>query len=213
MASTIILSDNGASSGSAGLKQTAGNDGVLLLQTTTSGGTATTAVTIDTAQNVTMAGRTTNPTTISVGGVTPSTSGSGISFPATQSASSDANTLDDYEEGTWTTTTGAATNLSGLTLQQARYTKVGRLVTIDGYFESTITSANTLTYFSFTIPFPLISTTAGGAGPAVTNNEFAPGIVYRASGSTAAVYMLFKASIGFGSGSNLLFFTYTYQTT
>ena len=38
----------------------------------------------------------------------------GIAFPATQSASSDANTLDDYEEGTWTPThddgTGMAIN-------------------------------------------------------------------------------------------------------
>ena len=59
MASTTILSDNGASSGSAGLKQTAGNDGVLILQTTTSGGTATTAISIDTSQNVTFAN---NPT-------------------------------------------------------------------------------------------------------------------------------------------------------
>ena len=48
MASTILLSDNGASSGSAGLKTTGGNDGVLILQTTTSGGTATNAVYIDT---------------------------------------------------------------------------------------------------------------------------------------------------------------------
>jgi hypothetical protein len=52
MASTIILSDNGASSGSAGLKETGGNDGVLLLQTTTAGGTATTALAIDASQNV-----------------------------------------------------------------------------------------------------------------------------------------------------------------
>jgi hypothetical protein len=52
MASTILLSDNGASSGSAGLKSTAGNDGVLILQTTTSGGTATNAVYVDTVQNV-----------------------------------------------------------------------------------------------------------------------------------------------------------------
>ena len=52
MASTIILSDNGASSGSAGLKSTAGNDGVLILQTTTSGGTATNAVYIDNTQQV-----------------------------------------------------------------------------------------------------------------------------------------------------------------
>lgn len=54
MASTIILSDNGASSGSAGIKTTGGNDGVLILQTTTSGGTATNAVYVDTSQNIGM---------------------------------------------------------------------------------------------------------------------------------------------------------------
>jgi hypothetical protein len=52
MASSIVLSDNGVSSGSAGIKSSGGNDGTLLLQTTTSGGTATTAVTVDNAQNV-----------------------------------------------------------------------------------------------------------------------------------------------------------------
>ena len=51
MASTI-LSDNGVTSGSAGLKTTAASDGALALQTTTAGGTATTALTIDTSQNV-----------------------------------------------------------------------------------------------------------------------------------------------------------------
>jgi hypothetical protein len=39
---------------------------------------------------------------IAVGGATPTTNGSGITFPATQSASSDVNTLDDYEEGDFT---------------------------------------------------------------------------------------------------------------
>jgi hypothetical protein len=52
MASSIVLSDNGVTSGSAGIKSTGGNDGVLLLQTTTAGGSATTAVTVDNAQNV-----------------------------------------------------------------------------------------------------------------------------------------------------------------
>jgi hypothetical protein len=52
MASTIILSDNGASSGSAGVKSTGGNDGVLILQTTTAGGAATNAVYIDATQKV-----------------------------------------------------------------------------------------------------------------------------------------------------------------
>ena len=51
MASSI-LSDNGVSSGSAGLKSAADSTGVLALQTTTAGGTATTALTIDTSQNV-----------------------------------------------------------------------------------------------------------------------------------------------------------------
>lgn len=52
MTTTTILSDNGVSSGSAGIKTTGGNDGTLALQTTTAGGAATTAVTIDTSQNV-----------------------------------------------------------------------------------------------------------------------------------------------------------------
>jgi hypothetical protein len=48
----IILSDNGVSSGSAGLKTSGSNDGTLALQTSTAGGTATTALTINTSQNV-----------------------------------------------------------------------------------------------------------------------------------------------------------------
>lgn len=55
MASVTILSDNGATSGSAGLKTTGGNDGTLLFQTTTSGGVATTAITISNTQVVTFA--------------------------------------------------------------------------------------------------------------------------------------------------------------
>jgi hypothetical protein len=64
-------------------------------------------------------------TTVGVGGATPSASGAGITFPATQSASSNVNTLDDYEEGTWTPVVG------GVTLTGAgRYTKIGRLVSV-----------------------------------------------------------------------------------
>ena len=50
----------------------------------------------------------------------------GITFPATQSASTDANTLDDYEEGTWT----PATSTSGYTISSSsgEYTKIGRAV-------------------------------------------------------------------------------------
>jgi hypothetical protein len=68
--------------------------------------------------------------TVGIGGATASTSGSGITFPATQSASTNVNTLDDYEEGTWTpTVNGFITNPTMTYLfQTATYTKVGRLV-------------------------------------------------------------------------------------
>jgi len=67
---------------------------------------------------------------ISVGNATPSASGAGITFPATQSASSDANTLDDYEEGTWTPTVlGSSTPGTGTyTHQIGNYVKVGQMV-------------------------------------------------------------------------------------
>jgi len=54
----------------------------------------------------------------------------GITFPATQSACSDANTLDDYEEGTWTPNQGAGLTVSGTFTSSGFYTKVGRQVTV-----------------------------------------------------------------------------------
>jgi hypothetical protein len=90
--------------------------------------------------------------TISVGGATPSTSGAGITFPATQSASSNANTLDDYEEGTWTTSF-TYSNASAATLSAATYTKVGRLVTLSGKISATLTTTNTAISIIFTLPF------------------------------------------------------------
>lgn len=56
---------------------------------------------------------------------------SGVRFPATQVASADANTLDDYEEGTFTPTVIGSTSAGTATYgrQTGRYTKIGRLVT------------------------------------------------------------------------------------
>lgn len=72
--------------------------------------------------------------TIGVGNATPSTSGAGITFPATQSASSDANTLDDYEEGTFTPYLNADSGgqIPGATTSSGKYVKVGSVVTITG---------------------------------------------------------------------------------
>jgi hypothetical protein len=59
---------------------------------------------------------------------------SGVSFPATQSASSGANTLDDYEEGDWSPVISDGTN--NATMHGSiggRYTKVGNKVTVTAY--------------------------------------------------------------------------------
>ena len=50
-----------------------------------------------------------------------------IEFPATQNASSNANTLDDYEEGTWTPSVGGTATYI---IQNGTYVKVGRMVTV-----------------------------------------------------------------------------------
>jgi hypothetical protein len=53
----------------------------------------------------------------------------GVAFPATQVPSTNANTLDDYEEGTWTPTDASGAALS-LTINNAFYTKIGRFVNL-----------------------------------------------------------------------------------
>ena len=50
-------------------------------------------------------------------------------FPSVQVPSADANTLDDYEEGTWTPSVGGTATY---TLQSGRYTKIGRCVFVSG---------------------------------------------------------------------------------
>jgi len=108
-------------------------------------------------QNVVAAGTLKGTSTISVGAATPSTSGAGITFPATQSASSNANTLDDYEEGNWTPTLGGNTTYSS---QSGTYVKIGRLVTLNAYFAVTSIGTGSTTQITG-IPF---TAATGGSG-------------------------------------------------
>lgn len=79
------------------------------------------------ASTVTLTGLTAG-TLASTGLLDLSASGAGqIKFPAVQNASADANTLDDYEEGTWTPSIGGTATY---TVQVGTYTKIGRLVSI-----------------------------------------------------------------------------------
>ena len=56
----------------------------------------------------------------------------GITFPATAVACTDPNTLDDYEEGTWTPTQGAALTVVGAFSSSGTYVKVGNVVHLFG---------------------------------------------------------------------------------
>jgi hypothetical protein len=67
--------------------------------------------------------------------------GGQIKFPGTQIASSDANTLDDYEEGTFTATVICDSGSVTQAFNTGSYTKVGRLVTVNGYIEMTSVSS------------------------------------------------------------------------
>ncbi len=82
--------------------------------------------------------------------------GGQIAFPATQSASADANTLDDYEEGTWTPTVGGTATY---TSQGGQYIKIGRLVQLWGLISINVIGTGSTSLISG-LPFPIVS---GGA--------------------------------------------------
>ena len=121
-------------------------------------------------------------TTIGVGGATASASGAGITFPASQSASTDAQTLDDYEEGTWTPLmvpdSGSITTQSG----SGTYIKIGKSVFVDGMVTLTTvgTASGASAYNNF--PFAARSFTGGKAAVGVS----------RENGNTGALYQIYK---------------------
>lgn len=92
----------------------------------------------------------------------PDLTSGGIKFPATQVASADANTLDDYEEGTWTPGVTFATpgNLSvAYSSQTGRYVKIGQMVYFTCLLQtSTFTHTTASSFFQIT-GFPFTSGT------------------------------------------------------
>jgi hypothetical protein len=86
------------------------------------------------------------------------TASQGIKFPATQVTSTDANTLDDYEEGTWTPTDGSGAGLT-FTVDHATYTKVGRLVHIQTKLTFPATASGALSQING-LPFSAAKQTA-----------------------------------------------------
>jgi hypothetical protein len=142
----------------------------------------------------------------------------GLTFPATQVASAGANTLDDYEEGTWTTTFNSPNNLTGTpTLDQAIYTKVGRLVTITGLITGySITSTDVATYPVINVPFPMVGNQASVTGSVfgVVGSTYLSGAATdNSSGDNTSVALLIPAVGVTTTGATSFTFTITYQTT
>tara|TARA_A100001391_G_scaffold6841_1_gene4437 strand:- start:182 stop:733 length:552 start_codon:yes stop_codon:yes gene_type:complete len=154
--------------------------------------------------------------TIAAGGVTK------IAFAATQSASSGANVLDDYEEGTYTpalTFGGGSTGIAYGT-QEGIYTKIGRICYVGG--RVTLTNKGSSSGDAvMTIPF----TTAASANAGQANLAYGTNFsTYTAAGVTfaaaqgAATVMIY----GIDNGSSLtnshfnnntdFIFTLTYMT-
>jgi len=96
--------------------------------------------------------------------------GGQIAFPASQSASAGANTLDDYEEGTWTIGVSFGGGTTGITYDASYvsgiYTKIGRLVSVTGHLVLTSKGSSTGTAQITGLPFT--NDTANGADAVCT---------------------------------------------
>jgi hypothetical protein len=134
-------------------------------------------------------------------------SGGQIKFPATQNASADANTLDDYEEGTFTPTAGPGTTITGTPVLTGTYTKVGKIVTVSGYVGGTTVTYNPVGgAFINSLPFTPISNTLGVAMMQNGNN----------SGSCVASVQAGFSILGFASiasGAGTIFYCGTFMTS
>ena len=131
---------------------------------------------------------------------------SGITFPATPVAATDANTLDDYEEGTWSASTIASVNITGASFSEGRYTKIGNIVHVQGRFTLTVTLPNTLTYALMTLPFTPLFTTAGSL---IDNVSLVAGTAQAASNGSA--YAFFAATALLPAGATDWYVAYEYQ--
>jgi hypothetical protein len=159
-----------------------------------------TTITIgDSGEHLALAGN------IGLGGATPTTSGTGITFPATASASTDGNTLDDYEEGTWTPVVSAGSINGAGKAYVGRYTKIGRAVTITFGASSTDTNLQVTSFVGFSgLPFAPASTGTS----TVTTEDI--DVFSRQGFSYAEVTGFYLSACGNAGGTSVLTASLTY---
>jgi hypothetical protein len=140
----------------------------------------------------------------------------GITFPATQVSSAGANTLDDYEEGTWTpTVTPSSGSLTSYT-SSGIYVKIGRFVQVVGVF--TLTTPGTASGYGFFggLPFTAVGPSTAYRPALGTGREDAQtGVFYQVQvGPGSGVWRISTAADGpITWGTNYEYvFTMTFQT-
>ena len=144
---------------------------------------------------------------LGLGGASPS-SGTGITFPATQSASSDVNTLDDYEEGTWTPNQGFGLTVVGTFSSTGKYTKIGRVVTVQGSFSATSIAVNGNNVMCSNLPFPNMNVSASNFIGGASNSSLSALINVWVDQPATSMY-----AVSSMAGTSGIYFTVTYFTT
>ena len=139
--------------------------------------------------------------------------GSGIQFPATQVASAGANTLDDYEEGTWTIGVsfgGASVGVTS-THNTGTYTKIGRQVTVNGYLTLSSKGSSTGNASVTGLPFTIPNNTGNYSAPSLwfVNLSFANQLVTNGSINTTTISLQECTEAGVGSSITNAEFTNT----
>jgi len=128
----------------------------------------------------------------------------GIQFPAVQNAIANANTLDDYEEGTWTPSVGGTATY---TTQTGKYTKIGDTVIIELSFEINLIGTGSTTTISG-LPFANNSATEISfcAGYFLNSNIVTTvmGCVVAASGSSITFATLAAAAASMTGSSAVM---------
>lgn len=172
--------------------------------------------------------RTGNQTIIG-GNLVIGTAGNGIDFSADPSAPGmTSELLDDYEEGTWTPVLSDATtggNTSPTAATSAIYTKVGRLVTVQGFFANINTTGMTGGNDMFIQGLPFTAASVAGTtfvpgSIILADVTFTGYVVPHVSDNTTVITMRESASGAgsdglmvseFATGAADIYFNLTYQ--
>ena len=138
-------------------------------------------------------------------GIVQGTAATGYNFTAnTPAAGMTSQLLNWYEEGNWTPTlTGSSTNPTvTYSLQRARYTRIGRLVTVESYLAWSAFSGGSGDVYISGLPFTIDSSTGAYGAGSISQLD---GITYAAArtspglmalaGTTSLRFMCFGSAV------------------